>query len=99
MNSTTIDEIVNIQKKRTDRIIKIKNKHLCLVKEKIVNYANLGHKECLYVIPQFLIGYPPYDIIDICKYLNKALKKEGFIIHILTNECIYISWDINKLYK
>ena len=99
MSSSTIDEIISIQKKRTDREIELKSKHLSLAKEKIVNYANFGKKECIYIVPQFLIGYSPYDINSITKSVYKSLKKEGFLVNILTSECLYISWDISKLYK
>ena len=99
MSSSTIDEIINIQKKRADRQIELKSKHLSLAKEKILTYANFGKKECIYIVPQFLVGYSPYDVSSITKSVYKSLKKERFLVNILTNECLYISWDINKLYK
>ena len=99
MSSLTIDQIINIQKKRTERLIDLKNKHLSLAKEKILNYANFGKKECIYIVPLFLVGYSPYNVNDITKSVYKSLKKEGFLVKILTQECLYITWDINKLYK
>ena len=99
MYSDTIKNIIDIQNRQKNRDIHLKNKHIQMVHEKINNYANLGKQECIYIVPSFLIGYSPYDVNSITKYIYKSLKKEGFYITVLTNECIYICWNINLLFK
>lgn len=99
MYSDTIKNIISIQNKKTERDLQLKRKHIQIVHEKINNYANLGKKECLYVVPTFIIGFSPYEITEITRHIYKVLKKEGFYINILTNECLYISWDMKLLFK
>ena len=80
MLSPDVENILNIQKNRSLREEKLKEKILHSVKEKINNYANFGHTNCIYTIPNFIFGEMPYKIDSMNRYLVKKLKKEGLYI-------------------
>jgi len=99
MLSPTVENVLSIQKKRGERMDKLKEKILQMVKERIQNYANFSQTNCIYEIPTFLFGYSPYNLQDMNKYISKKLKNEGFYIQKINEQFIYISWNINDLGK
>ena len=99
MISSNVEDIISIQKKKNERDEKVKKEILNIINNKIRNYANLGQLECIYKIPNFIFGYPPYNISNITKYVYKQLKLDGFYVVKINDEYLYISWDVNKLYK
>lgn len=45
---------------------------------KNIKYQNkLGKRGIIYRIPPFLIGFPLYDVIEVCYIVSKKLKKLG----------------------
>tara|TARA_A100001015_G_C14705939_1_gene600172 strand:- start:279 stop:668 length:390 start_codon:yes stop_codon:yes gene_type:complete len=99
MLSPDVENILELQKKRTNREEQLKQKMLNSVKEKINNYANFGQTACIYKIPNFLIGEIPFEIETIHKFLVKKLKNEGFYVINMNVQYIYISWDIKDINK
>jgi hypothetical protein len=99
MLSPDVENILSIQKKRSQRGEQLKQKMLQSVKEKINNYANFGQTNCIYTVPNFLIGEIPYDLDKMTKYICKKLKEEGLFIIKMSSEYIYISWDIKDIAK
>jgi hypothetical protein len=97
MFSPTVENVLLIQKKRGEREEQLRTKMLTLVKERIQNYANFGQTNCIYTIPNFLIGYSPYNMEKMSKYIYKKLKEEGFMVNKLSEQYIYISWNIKDL--
>ena len=99
MLSPDVENVLSIQKKRSQREEQLKQKMLHSVKEKINNYANFGQTNCIYTVPNFLIGEIPYNIDKMSKYICKKLKDEGFYIIKISSQFIYISWDIKDIAK
>ena len=99
MLSPDVENILEIQKKRTVRDEQLKLKMLSIIKEKINNYAKFGQKNCIYTVPNFLVGEIPYKIESMTKYIIKKLKSEGLYIIKLSDQYIYISWDIKDITK
>ena len=99
MLSPDVENIISIQKKRTERNEQLKQKMLNLVKDKINTYANFGQTNCIYTVPNFLIGEIPYDLPTISKYIFKKLKSDGLYVIKMSDQYIYISWDIKDITK
>ena len=99
MLSSKVENIIQMQKKKNERDEKTKKDILNTIYKKIKNYAHLGLLECIYKVPNFMFGYPPYITSDITIYIYKQLKSDGFYIIKMNDEYLYISWDVNKLYK
>ena len=99
MLSPDVENILEIQKKRSLREEQLKEKILKSVKEKINNYANFGHTNCIYTIPNFLIGEIPFKLDSMNKFLVKKLKNDGLYIINISLQHIYISWNIKDIQK
>ena len=75
MLSPDVENILEIQKKRSLREEKLKEKILRSVKEKIQNYANFSQTNCIFTIPNFIIGEIPFKLESMNKFIVKKLKK------------------------
>lgn len=99
MLSPDVENILEIQKKRSLREDQLKEKILKLIKEKIHNYANLGQTNCIYTIPNFIIGEIPFSLKSMNKFIVKRLKNDGLYIINISLQYIYISWNIKDIEK
>lgn len=68
-----------------------------VVKKLIENRASQGHFEIKYTIPCFVIGYPPYDVVDCASFLYYKFREQMFDVVIepirsLQNVSIRVSW-------
>jgi hypothetical protein len=97
MISKDVENIIEIQKKRSMREELVKQKVLSMIKDKIHHYAFFGHTNCVCKIPHFILGEVPYKLESMSKFVIKKLKSEGFYIIKLNMEHIYISWNINDI--
>lgn len=99
MFSESVENIISIQKKRDNRTNETKKIIYNKLKDKINNYAQLGINKFIYEVPSFLFGHSIYNISDMTKYIFKKLKDEGFYVIKISNNYIFISWDIKDLNK
>ena len=59
-------------------------------------HAELEQTYCIYNIPEFIFGTPPYNINDLKKYLIKTLETNGFKVLYFHPNTILISWGQAK---
>jgi|LauGreDrversion4_2_1035121.scaffolds.fasta_scaffold109810_4 hypothetical protein len=97
MLSQDLKNVMNFQKQRKQREIEARKKIFQTVKNKINNYARLGHTYCTMDVPPFLFGYSTYDKEQIINYIVDKIKEEGFLCELKPNGRIYISWDIKDI--
>ena len=55
--------------------------------------------ECLFQIPEFIIGLPPHDMHECGNYLNEELTKSGFFVKRYDNHIFHISWGKDHVPK
>jgi hypothetical protein len=99
MLSTTVKSVMDVQRKRLERESGLKNKIVTNIKERIKNYAKHGQMRCIFQVPSFIFGHPPYDISEMTLYIVNKLDKEGFYIKVYPTSYILISWDVNDIRK
>ena len=92
-----LKDVVNLQKKQTLRYNQLKAEILNKLTDKVSHLAKHGQLRCIYTVPMYIFGYPPYDVNDITEYLEKKLKIEGFCALGIGKNKIYVSWDINDI--
>ena len=84
--------------KRTHEIhinrIKIYQKILTRAHKKIKVTSRMRHNDyfCFYVVPEFLVGVPTYDIATCISYLHAELTKNGFEVKYTHPNLLFISW-------
>lgn len=59
---------------------------------RIQGFADKEHKHCFYEVPEFIIGFPLYDISECVTYISEVLGKNGFSISYYFPRVLYISW-------
>ena len=74
--------------------IRIYQKILMRAHKKIKVTSRLRHSDyfCFYVVPEFLVGVPTYDIATCISYLVEQLTKNGFEVKYTHPNLLFISW-------
>lgn len=63
---------------------------------KIKQCVEMGHKQVILRVPTFMMGFPPFDRIKAAHYIERQFKNGGFIVSLMSEIDIYVSWDIKK---
>ena len=61
---------------------------------KIKLYAENHKTECIYEVPEFIIGVPLYNIEDLKRYLIELLRKDGFQLIYIDPNWLFITWEL-----
>ena len=60
---------------------------------KIEFVGNTGNVNCWYIVPDIVLGYPKYNVMECTKYIELKLKNESFEIKLYEPSLLYISWE------
>lgn len=60
--------------------------------QKIRGHAAKEQIFCLYEVPEFIYGYPLYDLNECISYLYDALNKNGFRVDYFFPRVLQVSW-------
>jgi len=90
----SIDDVKKIEKNRKEIKKEIYKKIYDSCSKKIKNAVELGHKQTIIRIPQYLLGYPTYDIEKARNYTERQFVRGGFIVHKISAMDLYVSWNI-----
>lgn len=63
---------------------------------RIKYYSKNYHTMCCFPIPEFIIGKPIYDVVELRTYMINSLKKNGFKLGYIDPNWLIISWDNNN---
>ena len=74
--------------------IKIYQNILNRAQKKIKYTSRQKHNDhfCFYIVPEFLVGVPTYDIATCISYLVEQLTTNGFIVKYTHPNLLFISW-------
>ena len=68
--------------------------------EKIKETSTNDQYYCFFKIPEYIPGYPLFNMTECVLYLLNILKDKGFLCRYADNYIIYITWNIpKKTYK
>jgi len=96
MSQLNIHKLYESSKRKELKKFETFDKILQRCHNKITLYADNRKTECVYEIPSFIIGVPLYNINELSEYLISSLNKNGFILKVLQQNYIIISWDIKN---
>lgn len=93
-----------IYKKKEKDKEKNRNKIFFLISkkcfDKIKETSENNQLYCFYNIPEYIPGFPLFNMTDCVLYLLNILKEKGFICRYVDNYILYITWNVpNKKYK
>lgn len=64
---------------------------------KIKKAAENKNLKCLYDIPEFIIGFPLYNLTSCITYIIDSLRNNGFLVKYFFPKLLYISWDYDEI--
>lgn len=62
------------------------------VRIKTTSRQNIYEQFCWFIVPEIIIGVPKYDNASCIAYLLDKLKKNGFNVHYVHPNSLFISW-------
>ena len=86
----TINEKNNRKNECYDKVLEICHK-------KINMAPNLRQLRCMIEVPEYVCGYPLYDLNSCIKYLLDSLKVNGFLVKYYFPKVLYVSWDFDEI--
>ena len=60
---------------------------------RIKTVAQRNEVQCIFQLPQIIVGSPLYDPFECCGYLIKTLKQQGFLVKYFHPNILYINWS------
>jgi len=93
-DKVNLDDLYKTKKHTFDHKIKIYDKILNRIHKKIKTTAINRHSNCfcMFVIPEFILGIPRYDITLCTTHIIDKLEKNGFKIRYTHPNLLFISW-------
>lgn len=91
-----INDIIEIDEKKKRIKKEIYTKIYDQFSSKIKQCVELGHKQVFLTVPVILIGYPVFDRNAAARYLTRQFELSGFIVQLVADYDIYVSWNISK---
>ena len=65
--------------------------HKCY--HRIVTVSESCKMECVYKVPEFVVGMPIYNGMECVRFVVKALRKNGFFVKYTHPNLLFISWQ------
>ena len=89
-----LDELYEKKHKYDLDKLNIFNKLLARIhnKIKLTSRQKVDEQYCWFVVPEIMIGVPKYDHAACIAYLVDKLKNNGFVVHYIHPNVIFISW-------
>jgi len=94
INILDLHKIVNDRK---DKHIMCYEKVLELSHNKIKKAASQKSLRCLFEVPNYVFGYPLFNLNECIDFVISELKKNGFVVNYYFPNKIYISWDFEEI--
>lgn len=98
-NDLNLFSVKDIHKKQVERE---KNRQFIYNKitkkcfQKIKDTSDNEEEYCFFKLPEFIMGYPLFNMTECVMYLINVLKDKGFNCRFVQNFVIYISWHKPK---
>ena len=67
--------------------------------DRIKYVSSLNRNECQFTVPEYIIGYPPYNQNDLVDYVMHHLKLGKFLVNYKCPNHLVISWPKTDLMK
>ena len=88
-----IRTLYNSQVSRTDHRHETYNVIARRVYHRVQTVSQRNDIQCIFQLPQLVVGMPLYDPFECCGYLIRTLKKDGFLVKYYHPNILYINWS------
>ena len=91
-----INSLFETTQTKTARRLETYDKILKQCHSRIKHYSKHEHTTCFFAIPEFIIGVPLFDVVELRTYLMNSLEKNGFKLMYLHPNWLMIDWTEKK---
>ena len=94
IDNINLDDLYKRTREVKDNRIKIYQNILTRTHKKIKYTSRQKDNDhfCFYIVPEFLVGVPTYDIATCISYLVEQLTANGFVVKYTHPNLLFISW-------
>jgi hypothetical protein len=72
-------------------------KVLNICHRRIKTSAEYERLKTIIVVPEFIVGYPIFNMNECLEFVIHALKKNGFLVKYFFPKILYVSWDFEEI--
>lgn len=88
-----LDELYDKKRERDLKQMEVFEKILARIQKKIrITARTTMLQYCFFIVPEFLLGLPKYDVVECTEYLIDKLIENGFKIKYTHPNLLFISW-------
>ena len=90
-----LDDLYKNKKYTNDHKLLVYDKILNRIHKKIKTTARMRNSKCFcfYIVPEFILGLPRYNIVNCTNYIIEKLIENGFKIKYTHPNMLFISWQ------
>ena len=92
-----VRDIIRFQEERQREKMHIFDNVLKKVYKRIKNAVHKNDNFCIYIIPEFMLGTPIYNLQHCIKYIMINLQQNGFIVYYYKPNIISITWPVKDI--
>lgn len=59
--------------------------------------ANQERMRTFLVVPEFVVGYPIFNLNECLEYVINMMKKNGILVRYYFPKLLYVSWDLDEI--
>lgn len=94
LNILELHRIINSKNEKKNECYE---KVLSICHRKITMATENKQLRCLFEVPEYIVGYPIYDLPSCIKYILDSLQNNGFLVKYYFPRVLYISWDFKEM--
>jgi hypothetical protein len=94
MSQIDMKELYSTINAKTLRRMELYDSVLKKCHSRILYNSGLQRTYCFYQIPEFIIGVPLYDVVELRQYIMNSLKTNGFELLYIEPNWLFIQWNV-----
>jgi len=97
--SLTVSDINQFQKNKMRKWIKVYEKVLGMCFRRIRDHVLRDQKYCLFNIPEYIAGFPVFNMTHCCAFILRKLRMAGFKAELVPPNVIAVFWNMDPNYE
>ena len=96
-NRLSIYDVYRDMNEKKTQKLEVYEKILKNVYTHIKKYSKNHKLKCFYQVPDFVMGYPIFNLNHCLSFLMRTLLEGGFMVKYFFPQILYITWDLNEI--
>ena len=97
MKKINIFELHRTINEKNQRKSECYEKVLEICHKKVTVAAENKKLRCMIQVPEYVYGYPLYNLNECIKFILKSMERNGFLVIYYFPKILYISWDFEEI--